>query len=1056
MFRLLFPLVRRGPVACAFVFAACLLGQTSVLTQHNDLARTGQNLTETILTPVLVGGGNFGKLFTIAVDGQVYAQPLYMPALTVGGAAHNVVFLATEHDSVFAFDADKGGTPLWKASLLDQAHGATVGATTDPESDSGCIDIAGSEYGITGTPVIDPATGTLYVVSQTYENNYPVQRLHALDVTSGAEKFGGPVTIAASVSGTGSGSTNGVVSFDPKWENQRAGLTLVNGKVYIAYGSRCDFGAFHGWLFAYDAATLHQTSVFLTTPNGEGSGIWMGGAGLSVDTSSGTPRMFVPTGNGSYDATTPYGLNTMDYGDNIVRLDLSNGMNITDAFTPKNQAYLQAWDFDVAGGGVLILPDQPGPNPHLLVQLGKQDAIYLVNRDNMGGYSTSSNNIVQEIDETPLKLGGSPAYWNGNVYLWPGGAHLRQYALSNGMLSATPVASSSQTTSNALGATPAISANGATSGIVWAIDWSVLPEVVYAFDATNVSKTLWSSAANATRDGADSSVKFVVPTVVNGKVYAASSSNVQVYGPLPDFTLSTSAAAVSVYPTHSVGDTVSISPLFGFTGSVVLSASGLPPGVTASFAANNTGAASTMTLSAAYGTYPGIYPVTVTGTSGNLAHSVTVSVTVIGLPDFVISAAPDAISVKQGGTASTRLSLAALNGFNTNATFTISGLPSGVTASFSPQSSATGTVVSFVVPAATETGGYTISITATASWIVHTLPVTLTVTSGGSSYLAGTTNLQLVNKAAGRCADVVNMAKTAGALLGLWDCWGGASQLWNLAAAPIGDTLTSVNSGLVLDVNNRSTSPGANVDQTKNVTSTSQMWTLKLRPDGSYNLVNAKSALCLDLTGGATADSTLLDQTVCAATLTQEWRLLPLNADQTVNLTAAYNVNAIGTDWTPVLNGGIDGASSAYPVGQIGSGYNFYGKSFKFGPENVADGVSSATVVLPSGQYAGLYILGTAVNGSQLNQAFTVNYSDGTSATLTQNMSDWGASQGYANEWVVATAAYKLVGTAEVTTPVTYYGYTMPLDPSKTVVSVVLPQNRNVVILAMTVSAVGP
>jgi hypothetical protein len=219
-------------VRSALASACCLvsLAQTSVLTQHNDLARTGQNLSETILTPANVSSGSFGKVFSLAVDGVVAAQPLYVPNLKVNGALHNVVFIATEHDSVFAFDADLGGTPLWQASLLDTAHGAAAGATSDSSSNSGCYTVNG-EYGITGTPVIDSTTGTLYVVSDTYENNYPLQRLHALDITTGAEKFGGPTVINASTAGTGNGSSNGILNFDPKWELQRPGLLLVNGTV---------------------------------------------------------------------------------------------------------------------------------------------------------------------------------------------------------------------------------------------------------------------------------------------------------------------------------------------------------------------------------------------------------------------------------------------------------------------------------------------------------------------------------------------------------------------------------------------------------------------------------------------------------------------------------------------------------------------------------------------------------------------------------------------------------------------------------------------------------
>ena len=260
-------------------------GQVSVTTWHNDTSRTGQNLNETILSPSNVNPTLFGKLFSQTVDGFVYAQPLYLPNLTIGGTTHNVLFIATEHDTVYAFDADNNGgtnaSPLWKASLLSTAYGAAAGATTVPSSVLG-TDIQ-PEIGITGTPVIDPASGTLYVVSKTEEGSSFVQRLHALDVTSGAEKFGGPVVITATVDGTGNGSSSGKLTFDSEWENQRPGLLLLNGVVYIGFAAHGDVGPWHGWILGYSASTLKQTGAFCTSPNGVGGGFWMSGAALSAE-----------------------------------------------------------------------------------------------------------------------------------------------------------------------------------------------------------------------------------------------------------------------------------------------------------------------------------------------------------------------------------------------------------------------------------------------------------------------------------------------------------------------------------------------------------------------------------------------------------------------------------------------------------------------------------------------------------------------------------------------------------------------------------------------------
>src|SRR5579859_1634980 len=265
--------------------------QTSVVTQHYDNSRTGANTNETILTPSNVNPSSFARLFSFSVDGYVYAQPLYMPGVTMGsgtpqaGTTHNVVFVATEHDSVYALDADSdlgaNAQPLWKITLLDTAHGAAVNATTVPSGDVNNTDLV-PEIGITGTPVIDPTTNTIYVVGKTKESGTYVQRLHALDITTGAEKFGGPVALSASVVGTGVGSSGGILKFDPLWENQRTGLLLVNGIVYFAFGAHEDNGPWHGWILAYNATTLRPTGVWCASPNQVASGIWMSGAGLSA------------------------------------------------------------------------------------------------------------------------------------------------------------------------------------------------------------------------------------------------------------------------------------------------------------------------------------------------------------------------------------------------------------------------------------------------------------------------------------------------------------------------------------------------------------------------------------------------------------------------------------------------------------------------------------------------------------------------------------------------------------------------------------------------------
>ncbi len=522
--------------------------QVNVLTQHNDNARTGANTNETILTPANVNKTTFGKLFSNAVDGYVYAQPLYYANLTMGagtaqaGTVHNVFFIATENDSVYAFDADSNGganaNPLWQASLIDSAHGAGSGETPMPNGDVMTTDIV-PQIGITGTPVIDPTTNTIYVVAKsTISGTTFFQRLHALDITTGKEKFGGPVALAAQVKGNGNGSVGDLLKFDPMWENNRPGLLLLNGIVYIGFASHGDNGPWHGWLLAYNAATLQQTSVFCTTPNGQGSGIWQGGAGLAADVPDPVNhpfgRMFVTTGNGTYDATTPYA-NGMDFGDDDLRLDLTNGVfTIQDSFTPSNQAYLSSTDEDLGSGGPVLLPDQTGAHPHELVQVGKLGKIYVVDRDSMGGYSTTSENIVQEITgQLQGGIWGMPAYWNGKIYFWGRNDNLRAFSVTAGKLSAqgTSVGPEENTFSTP---SPAVSSDGATNGIVWALEadtfYSSDPAILRAYDATNVATEFYNSSQNSSRDAAPPAVKFTVPTIANGKVYVGGVKKVSVYG----------------------------------------------------------------------------------------------------------------------------------------------------------------------------------------------------------------------------------------------------------------------------------------------------------------------------------------------------------------------------------------------------------------------------------------------------------------------------------------------------------------------------------------------
>ena len=467
----------------------------------------------------------------------MYAQPLYVPSLTIGGQVHNVVFAATENDSVYAFDADSNGgsnaAPLWKVTLLDATHGAGPGATaipTDPSPEGIATqgDI-GPTIGITGTPVINPATKTMYVVSNTVESGTYFSRLHALNILTGAEQAGSPVAISATVSGTGTGSSGGQLAFDPLVENQRPALAFYNGYVYIAYAAHSDLGSWHGWIFAYNASTLAQSAALCLSPNGEGVGIWSSGAGLPIDDVAAGGRMFAATGNNGKQTTSSYPPLTpqTQLGESVVDFGLANGgITSTDAFSPFNVQTLDNSDLDLGSGGILMVPDQQGPYPHILLATGKEGRITVLNRDKLGGNNTGNSSDPTALQEITGQIKGglwsTPAYWNGNVYLWGSKDSPKMFSLKNGVLSATPTSQSS-ILDKTLGATFSISSNGTQNGIAWAVkfdDYATYGDaVLYAWNANDLTTPIYESDTNSTRDNMGIATKFAVPVVTNGKVY---------------------------------------------------------------------------------------------------------------------------------------------------------------------------------------------------------------------------------------------------------------------------------------------------------------------------------------------------------------------------------------------------------------------------------------------------------------------------------------------------------------------------------------------------------
>ena len=511
--------VSTGPVAST----------VDIITYHYDNSRSGQNVNETALTPANVNSTKFGKLGEFVVDGKVDAQPLYLSQVAVGGQKKNVLYIATEHGSVYAFDADSingtTSTVIWKTSTLGS------GETT---SDSrGCGQVT-PEIGITATPVIDRSRNAIYVVAMSKNaSGAYFQRIHALDLTTGLELFGGPKDITATYPGTGDNSSGGNVIFDPKQYKERPGLLQINGTIYTTWSSHCDIRPYTSWVMAFSADTLAQTSVLNLVPNGSEGGIWMSGSAPAADAAG---NIFFLEGNGTFETTlNAQGFpSNADCGNCFVKISTGAGLNLADYFTPHNTIAESNADLDLGSGGAILLPDVQaagGVTKHLSVGSGKDAIIYVADRDNMGKFNANTDQIYQEISG---QLGGQvfsmPAYFNGTVYFGAVGDALKAFPIVSAKLAGVP---SSQSTHSFgyPGTTPSVSANGTTNGIVWAIENN--GAILFAYDATNLTTELYDS--NQAANGRDhfSGNKFITPMIANGRVYVGTPTSVAVFGLLP-------------------------------------------------------------------------------------------------------------------------------------------------------------------------------------------------------------------------------------------------------------------------------------------------------------------------------------------------------------------------------------------------------------------------------------------------------------------------------------------------------------------------------------------
>jgi len=529
-------LVELCPLRCASVrlallalnFAALTFAQVNVLNVNYDTHQTGANLQETTLTPSL-NWSNFGKVGTYPVDGQVYAQPLYVAGVAIGGTTYNVVYVATMHNSIFAFNADapQSATPLWQVNL-----GATV-----PSGLYNFTDIL-PEIGILGTPAIDATNQVLYVVADTLPSSAsdPVFQLHALSLVDGHEMFNGPVQITASVSGTGAGSNNGTIAFDAFWQLQRPGLMLANGVLYIAFGSHADAGNYQGWIMAYNPSTLQQNAVFNSAPNGRQAAFWQSGRAPAVD---GSGDVFAGTGNGDWDGAA-------NFGESLLRLSGTN-LQLLDWYTPEDWSDLNTQDSDVGSSGTILIP---GIN--YLLAGGKSGLLYLVNYDSMGHLSANTTGTVQGVQVNAWGV-FNMVLWNNPVsgpivYEFDPAGALKAFQIANNQMNSTIL--SEYTIDNAANyAGLSLSANSGENGIAWLITGNAEvdgePATLHALDATNLAKELWNSDTDSSRDQVGAFTKFAPPTVVNGRVYVPTLSNaVVVYG-LLNSTSGPSTAVIS-------------------------------------------------------------------------------------------------------------------------------------------------------------------------------------------------------------------------------------------------------------------------------------------------------------------------------------------------------------------------------------------------------------------------------------------------------------------------------------------------------------------------------
>ena len=649
----------------------------------------------------------FRELWAYTVSGSVQAQPLYLQNLTIGGASHNVLFVVTMNDIVYAFNADSSSnTPLWSVDLTKEVSGATPVPIVDIVQ-SNSLNVVGN-VGIESTPVIDPSTNTMYLVARTKESGVYYQRLHALDITTGAEKFGGPSVISGSVSGNGTASSGGVLAFNPLIENQRPGLALANGQILIGWASHEDLNPYHGWVMSYSASTLAQTGIFCTTPSGSMGGVWMSGRAPAVDTAG---NVYYMSGNGTWDGST-------NFSEAILKFSTTSGLALTDWFTPDNYAALTNADEDLGSSGPILIP-----GTDFLVGGGKQSAFYLMHTGSLGHENGTNGQIAQTLSMSGETHAG-PVYWNRSggvgpwLYNWPNHSQPMTAYHFNGTTFDTAAVSTGSVIgpSGQSGGVLTLSANGSTAGtgVIWASmptsadgDHGVNAGILRAVNADNLTQELWNSNQNAARDSVGNWPKYSAPLVENGRVYAAgfpadgvSSGTISVYGLLSaSFAVAATPASQLVVPGSSASYTVTVTPIGTFSGAVSLNVTGVPSGASATVTANGTAGVSTLKVTTTSTITPGTYAIAVTGVSGTLSASANVTLVVSST-----AAGKGAVSVNfvgSGNMMAASESAGVVSKFNWNQALTAAGTLSLV----DETGTATGASVTWSAPGAAPTPG---------------------------------------------------------------------------------------------------------------------------------------------------------------------------------------------------------------------------------------------------------------------------------------------------------------------------------------------------------------